>query len=82
MIPNMNKENRAELRTLMNARKKILRDHQQWNSKIMRESKRTTALHQRQIKAWMRQSDIATRRVNKELAKIERRQSILEGRLA
>ncbi|HXI70276.1 MAG TPA: hypothetical protein VNN22_07960 [Verrucomicrobiae bacterium] len=67
----MTKENRAEIRTLVKAQKKILRD--------VGAVKKTAA---RQIKQCQRSILLAEKRGTKEFSRAARRIAILEGRLA
>ena len=82
MSLNMKKEIRAELRILKKARNKIDSDWQNENRQILAHSRNATRTHQRLIKDWIARSNLSTKVANKHFAKIDRRISILQGRLA
>jgi len=78
----MNKQWRDEIATLRKHRRKVCRDFDQVNNRILGQSKKLEAVYRRQVKAWLRQSNLATNATRKAVVKIDRRIAILEGRLS
>lgn len=76
--PNMNKQYRAEIRALKGALKQVRRDDKRAGNALWREH----AHHYRAMERLEREGCRQQKRVNRATAKIEKRISILEGRLS